>query len=44
MLMNLQEYFIRRIDGYTLNTSGEKEQLIKSIEAAMQRRVCEVKR
>ncbi|KAK7255740.1 hypothetical protein RIF29_29159 [Crotalaria pallida] len=36
-----QEYFIRHVDGYMLNTEGEKERVIKCIEAAIQRRVCE---
>ncbi|AES59038.1 ACT domain protein, putative [Medicago truncatula] len=35
------EYFIRHINGYALNTTSEKEQLIKFIEAAIERRVCE---
>ncbi|KAK8473136.1 hypothetical protein PHAVU_001G065550 [Phaseolus vulgaris] len=36
-----QEYFIRHIDGCTLDTEGEKERVIKCIEAAIQRRVSE---
>ncbi|XP_061376422.1 ACT domain-containing protein ACR2 [Gastrolobium bilobum] len=36
-----QEYFIRHIDGYALNTAGEKERVIKCLEAAIERRVCE---
>lgn len=36
-----QEYFIRHIDGRALNTEGEKERVIKCLEAAIERRVCE---
>ncbi|KAK7293805.1 hypothetical protein RJT34_16680 [Clitoria ternatea] len=36
-----QEYFIRHMDGCTLDTEGEKERVIKCIEAAIQRRVSE---
>ncbi|KAJ8751665.1 hypothetical protein K2173_025824 [Erythroxylum novogranatense] len=36
-----QEYFIRHIDGYALNTESEKERVIKCLEAAIERRVCE---
>ncbi|KAL2976695.1 hypothetical protein AAZX31_13G023600 [Glycine max] len=36
-----QEYFIRHMDGCTLDTEGEKERAIKCIEAAIQRRVSE---
>ncbi|KAF3964573.1 hypothetical protein ACB098_12G112400 [Castanea mollissima] len=36
-----QEYFIRHMDGCTLDTEGEKERVIKCLEAAIQRRVCE---
>eukprot|EP00257_Ricinus_communis_P003426 XP_002515490.2 ACT domain-containing protein ACR2 isoform X1 [Ricinus communis] len=36
-----QEYFIRYIDGYALNTESEKERVIKCLEAAIERRVCE---
>ncbi|KAE9599403.1 hypothetical protein Lal_00039409 [Lupinus albus] len=36
-----QEYFIRHIDGYALYTAGEKERVIKCLEAAIERRVCE---
>ncbi|XP_004498367.1 ACT domain-containing protein ACR3-like isoform X2 [Cicer arietinum] len=36
-----QEYFIRHVDGCTLDTEGEKERVIKCIEAAIQRRVSE---
>ncbi|KAL2518043.1 ACT domain-containing protein ACR2 [Abeliophyllum distichum] len=36
-----QEYFIRHMDGCTLNTESEKERVIKCLEAAIERRVCE---
>ncbi|KAK7260906.1 hypothetical protein RIF29_27205 [Crotalaria pallida] len=36
-----QEYFIRHLDGYALNTASEKERVKKCIEAAIERRVCE---
>ncbi|KAJ0030156.1 hypothetical protein Pint_12432 [Pistacia integerrima] len=36
-----QEYFIRHLDGYALNTESEKERVIKCLEAAIERRVCE---
>ncbi|KAK0572192.1 hypothetical protein LWI29_027567 [Acer saccharum] len=36
-----QEYFIRHVDGYALNTEGEKQRVIKCLEAAIERRVCE---
>lgn len=36
-----QEYFIRHMDGCTLDTEGEQERVIKCLEAAIQRRVCE---
>ncbi|KAL8166144.1 LOW QUALITY PROTEIN: hypothetical protein V2J09_007643, partial [Rumex salicifolius] len=36
-----QEYYIRRIDGCTLDTEGEKERVIKCLEAAIKRRVSE---
>ncbi|KAK7320920.1 hypothetical protein VNO77_30865 [Canavalia gladiata] len=36
-----QEYFIRHMDGCTLDTEGEKERVIKCIEAAIERRVSE---
>ncbi|CAK8570300.1 unnamed protein product [Lathyrus sativus] len=36
-----QEYFIRHVDGCTLDTEGEKERVVKCIEAAIQRRVSE---
>ncbi|KAM7253166.1 hypothetical protein ACFE04_025784 [Oxalis oulophora] len=36
-----QEYYIRHMDGCTLDTEGEKERVIKCIEAAILRRVSE---
>ncbi|TKY58126.1 ACT domain-containing protein ACR2 [Spatholobus suberectus] len=36
-----QEYFIRHVDGYALNTASEKERVVKCLEAAIERRVCE---
>ncbi|KAF3447095.1 hypothetical protein FNV43_RR12275 [Rhamnella rubrinervis] len=36
-----QEYFIRHVDGHALNTHSEKERVIKCLEAAIERRVCE---
>ncbi|XAR69392.1 [Protein-PII] uridylyltransferase [Bertholletia excelsa] len=36
-----QEYFIRHIDGNAMNTESEKERVIKCLEAALERRVCE---
>ncbi|KAF4402298.1 hypothetical protein G4B88_003219 [Cannabis sativa] len=36
-----QEYYIRHMDGCTLDTEGEKERVIKCIDAAIQRRVSE---
>ncbi|CAN1234675.1 ACT domain-containing protein ACR3 [Linum perenne] len=36
-----QEYFIRHMDGCTLDTEGEKERVVKCLEAAIRRRVCE---
>ncbi|XP_068652178.1 ACT domain-containing protein ACR3-like [Aristolochia californica] len=37
----IQEYYIRHMDGCTLDTQGEKERVIKCIEAAILRRVSE---
>jgi len=37
-----QEYFIRHKDGCTLDTEGEKERVVKCLEAAIHRRVSEV--
>ncbi|XP_057973442.1 ACT domain-containing protein ACR3 [Malania oleifera] len=37
----LQEYYIRHMDGCTLDTEGEKERVIKCLEAAIRRRVSE---
>ncbi|MCD7452341.1 hypothetical protein HAX54_016269 [Datura stramonium] len=36
-----QEYFIRHVDGYAMCTESEKERVIKCLEAAIERRVCE---
>ncbi|KAL2467800.1 ACT domain-containing protein ACR3 [Forsythia ovata] len=36
-----QEYYIRHVDGCTLDTEGEKEKVIKCLEAAIRRRVSE---
>lgn len=36
-----QEYFIRHMDGCTLDTGGEKERVMKCLEAAIRRRVSE---
>lgn len=36
-----QEYFIRHVDGFALNTEGEKSRVIKCLEAAIRRRVSE---
>ncbi|XP_041016520.1 ACT domain-containing protein ACR2 [Juglans microcarpa x Juglans regia] len=36
-----QEYFIRHLDGCALDTESEKERVIKCLEAAIERRVCE---
>ncbi|GLT34272.1 hypothetical protein SLA2020_087960 [Shorea laevis] len=36
-----QEYYIRHMDGCTLDTAGEKDRVIKCLEAAIQRRVSE---
>ncbi|KAM7257512.1 hypothetical protein ACFE04_013253 [Oxalis oulophora] len=36
-----QEYYIRHMDGCTLDTEGERERVIKCIEAAIHRRVSE---
>lgn len=37
----LQEYYIRHMDGCTLDTEGEKQRVIKCLEAAIERRVSE---
>ncbi|PIA47681.1 hypothetical protein AQUCO_01400352v1 [Aquilegia coerulea] len=37
----LQEYYIRHMDGCMLDTEGEKERVVKCLEAAIRRRVCE---
>lgn len=36
-----QEYFIRHMDGYALETEGEKDRVIKCLEAAIRRRPSE---
>lgn len=36
-----QEYYIRHMDGSPVNTEGEKARVIKCLEAAIRRRVCE---
>ncbi|KAK4491051.1 hypothetical protein RD792_001773 [Penstemon davidsonii] len=36
-----QEYFIRHVDGCALNTESEKDRVVKCLEAAIERRVCE---
>ncbi|XP_022728642.1 ACT domain-containing protein ACR2 isoform X2 [Durio zibethinus] len=38
---SFQEYFIRHVDGYALSTEGEKDKVVKCLEAAIERRVCE---
>ncbi|KAH7440006.1 hypothetical protein KP509_04G087400 [Ceratopteris richardii] len=35
----IQEYYIRHMDGCTLDTEGEKQRVIKCLEAAIERRV-----
>ncbi|XP_020986451.1 uncharacterized protein LOC107466407 [Arachis duranensis] len=39
-----QEYFIRHIDGYALNTASKKERVINCLKAAIECRLCEVTR
>ncbi|KAL0360308.1 UNVERIFIED_CONTAM: ACT domain-containing protein ACR3 [Sesamum radiatum] len=36
-----QEYYIRHMDGCTLETEGEKEKVVKCLEAAIRRRISE---
>ncbi|QHO35265.1 Methionine aminopeptidase 1B [Arachis hypogaea] len=36
-----QEYFIRHIDGYALNTASKKERVINCLKAAIECRLCE---
>ncbi|KAI4316345.1 hypothetical protein L6164_024333 [Bauhinia variegata] len=38
---SFQEYFIRHVDGHAVNTESEKERVVKCLEAAIERRVCE---
>nr|GMD40972.1 ACT domain-containing protein ACR2 isoform X2 [Ipomoea batatas] len=40
-LRHQKEYFIRHVDGCALSTESEKERVIKCLEAAMERRVCD---
>ncbi|XP_026387628.1 ACT domain-containing protein ACR2-like isoform X1 [Papaver somniferum] len=37
----IQEYYIRHIDGHTLISETEKRRVVKCLEAAIERRVCE---
>ncbi|XLU78454.1 hypothetical protein S245_001875, partial [Arachis hypogaea] len=37
----LEEYFIRHIDGYALNTASKKERVINCLKAAIECRLCE---
>ena len=39
----LQEYYIRHMDGCTLDTEGERERVVKCLEAAIRRRISEVR-
>ncbi|KAL7117848.1 hypothetical protein ACP275_03G098500 [Erythranthe tilingii] len=36
-----QEYYVRHIDGFTLDTEAEKEKVVKCLEAAIRRRISE---
>ncbi|XP_022941429.1 ACT domain-containing protein ACR2 isoform X1 [Cucurbita moschata] len=36
-----QEYFIRHVNGYALNSENDKQRVVKCLEAAIERRVCE---
>mgnify|MGYP006950757023 CR=1 FL=1 len=38
----MQEYYIRHIDGCTLNSQAERRRVIKCLRAAIKRRVSEV--
>ena len=42
-LLGLQEYYIRHMDGCTLDTEGERERVVKCLEAAIRRRISEVR-
>ena len=42
-LLRLQEYYIRHMDGCTLDTEGERERVVKCLEAAIRRRISEVR-
>ena len=39
----MQEYFIRHVNGYALNSENDKQRVVKCLEAAIERRVCEVR-
>lgn len=41
-LFCLQEYCIRHLDGSPVNSDAERQRLIQCLEAAIERRVCEV--
>ena len=40
--MNLQEYYLRHIDGSPVKSDAERERVIQCLEAAIERRVSEV--
>ena len=40
--LHSQEYYIRHMDGCTLDTDDEKVRVIKCLEAAIERRVSQV--
>lgn len=40
--INLQEYYIRHIDGSPVNSDAERQRVIQCLEAAIERRVSEV--
>jgi hypothetical protein len=40
--MNLQEYYIRHIDGSPVKSDAERQRVIQCLEAAIERRVSEV--
>lgn len=39
----MQEYYIRHMDGRTLDTEGEKQKVIRCLEAAIERRAARVR-
>jgi hypothetical protein len=41
-IKNLQEYYIRHIDGSPVNSDAERQRVIQCLEAAIERRVSEV--